>query len=107
MKFRTPQKDKKSQSDKFKESARELECDEDEARWEEKLRKVVKAPTGSDKRMPDFSDPKLQNKTFTDGYLDGWCSVKSGSNPPIPAHAIPAGKTAYQHGYELGKKAAE
>lgn len=34
--------EKKSQSDKFKEAARELECDEDEARWEEKLRKVVK-----------------------------------------------------------------
>lgn len=42
---------KKSQSDKFKEAARELECDEDEARWEEKLRKVVKqkpAPEKSD-----------------------------------------------------------
>lgn len=34
--------DKKTQSDKFKEAARELECDEDEARWDERLRKVVK-----------------------------------------------------------------
>ncbi|MCL4671935.1 MAG: hypothetical protein KJZ64_03155 [Sphingomonadaceae bacterium] len=31
-----------TQSDKFKEAARELECDEDEARWDERLRKVAK-----------------------------------------------------------------
>ena len=31
-----------SQSDKFKDAARDLECDEDEARWEERLRKVAK-----------------------------------------------------------------
>lgn len=33
----------KSQADKFKEAARELEADEDEARWKERLRKVTKA----------------------------------------------------------------
>jgi hypothetical protein len=33
----------KSQSDKFKEAARELEADEDEKRWEERLRKIAKA----------------------------------------------------------------
>ena len=33
---------KTSQSDKFKEAARDAECDEDEARWEERLRKVAK-----------------------------------------------------------------
>ena len=33
---------KKSQSDKFKEAAREHEADEDEARWEERLKKVAK-----------------------------------------------------------------
>lgn len=33
--------DPKSQSDKFKEAARELECDEDEARWDERLKKVA------------------------------------------------------------------
>ena len=41
--------DDKSQSDKFKKAARELECDEDEARWDERLRKVVRqkpAPEG-------------------------------------------------------------
>ena len=32
----------KSQSDKFKEAARELEADEDEAHWDERLKKVAK-----------------------------------------------------------------
>lgn len=32
----------KSQLDKFKQAARELESDEDEARWDEKLGKLVK-----------------------------------------------------------------
>jgi hypothetical protein len=32
-----------AQSDKFKEAARELGADEDETRWEERLRKVAKA----------------------------------------------------------------
>lgn len=35
--------DDKSQSEKFKELARELEADEDEARWDERLKKVGKA----------------------------------------------------------------
>jgi hypothetical protein len=30
------------QAEKFKEAARELGCDEDEARWDERLRKVAK-----------------------------------------------------------------
>jgi hypothetical protein len=34
--------DKQAQSDKFKQAARDLECDPDEAKWEDKLRKVVK-----------------------------------------------------------------
>lgn len=34
--------DQKNQSDKFKEAARELESDENERRWEERLKKVVK-----------------------------------------------------------------
>jgi hypothetical protein len=34
--------DKQTQIDKFKQAARDLECDPDEARWEDKLRKVVK-----------------------------------------------------------------
>lgn len=39
------------QLDRFKEAA--LECDEDEARWEEKLRKVVKQK--DEKRKPTDS----------------------------------------------------
>lgn len=34
--------EKKSQSDKFKQTAREHEADEDEGRWEKRLRKVAK-----------------------------------------------------------------
>jgi hypothetical protein len=34
--------DKQMQSDRFKEAAREVDADEDEARWEERLRKVAK-----------------------------------------------------------------
>ena len=39
----------KSQSDKFKEAARELEADEDEKHWEERLKKVAK-------QKPDRTD---------------------------------------------------
>lgn len=39
-----------SQSDKFKQAAREHECDEDEARWDERLKKIVeKKPAGDGK----------------------------------------------------------
>jgi hypothetical protein len=38
--------DSKTQSDKFKQAAREHEADEDEARWEERLRKIAKAKPG-------------------------------------------------------------
>ena len=31
-----------TQGEKFKEAARELEADEDEARWQERLKKVAK-----------------------------------------------------------------
>jgi hypothetical protein len=31
-----------TQSDKFKDAARALECDEDEARWDDRLRKIAK-----------------------------------------------------------------
>lgn len=42
-----------SQLDKFKEVARELEADEDEARWEERLKKVAKAKTASSEDAAD------------------------------------------------------
>ena len=44
--------DEKSQSDKFKEAAREHEADEDEARWEDRLRKLAKAKP-EDKKPAD------------------------------------------------------
>jgi hypothetical protein len=34
--------DSKTQSDKFKEAAREHEADEDETRWEERLKKIAR-----------------------------------------------------------------
>lgn len=37
------------QVDKFVEAARELEADEDEARWDERLKKVAKAKPVPDK----------------------------------------------------------
>ena len=40
---------KKSQLDKFKEAARELEADEDEAHWDERLRKLAKVKPKSEK----------------------------------------------------------
>ena len=32
-----------SQAERFKQLARELECDEDEARWDERLKRIAKA----------------------------------------------------------------
>lgn len=39
----------KSQTDKFKQAARELEADENEARWDERLKRVVKTKPKSGK----------------------------------------------------------
>ena len=39
--------DKRSQSDKFKDAARERDADEDEKHWEERLRKVAKPKPAS------------------------------------------------------------
>ena len=38
----TTERDRQSQSDKFKALARELEADEDEARWDERLTKIAR-----------------------------------------------------------------
>ena len=38
-----PLRKPQSQADKFKAAARKSECDEDEARWQERLKKVAKA----------------------------------------------------------------
>ena len=40
-----------SQSDKFKEAARELGCDEDEARWDDTLRKVARQKPTDEKQL--------------------------------------------------------
>jgi hypothetical protein len=42
MKRTTPTTSEPSQSDKFKQAARELEADDDEKRWEERLKKIAK-----------------------------------------------------------------
>jgi len=39
----------KSQSEKFKEAARELECDDDERRFDERMRKIVEKKPNEDK----------------------------------------------------------
>jgi hypothetical protein len=44
-----PIDDKRSQSDEFKEAAPELGCDRDEARWDERLRKVAGHKSGLEK----------------------------------------------------------
>ena len=43
---------KQTQADKFKEAAREHEADEDDARWEERLRKLAKS-TPEEKKPAD------------------------------------------------------
>lgn len=49
----TPDKDPKTQLDKFRELARELECDEDEPAFEDKLKKVATAPKPDPKPSRD------------------------------------------------------
>jgi hypothetical protein len=45
------QVDSKIQSDKFKQAARDFECDEEEARWDMQLKKVAKRESAPD--MPN------------------------------------------------------
>ncbi len=40
----------KTQHDKFKEAAKELDCNEDEARFDEKLKRVVDLKKAKDKK---------------------------------------------------------
>lgn len=44
---------KKTQADKFKEAAREHGADEDEARWEERLRKIATRNPKADELTPE------------------------------------------------------
>ena len=51
-------KEPQSQSDRFIEKGRELECDEDEDRFNETLRRIVpdKAGSKASKRSPAFNE---------------------------------------------------
>ena len=49
----TTERHPESQSDKFKALARELEADEDEARWDERLTKVVAHKLAPDAEKPE------------------------------------------------------
>ena len=44
---------RKSQSDRFAEAARQLECDDDEAKFNAKLKKVAKATKPKDDKPAD------------------------------------------------------
>lgn len=48
-----PQDDSKSQLDKFKELAREVEADEDEARWDERLTRVARHKPAPESEKPE------------------------------------------------------
>ena len=51
---RTPQAEsRKSQPDKFRDLARELWCNEDEAAFEETVRRVAKAPPATEVEKPE------------------------------------------------------
>ena len=46
----------KSQHDKFKEAARELECDEDEARLDANIKKLAKSGEKKPEKKPEKKD---------------------------------------------------
>ena len=48
-----PSEPSPSQTDKFKEVARELECDDDQARFDERMRKLVKAKPAPKPEKPE------------------------------------------------------
>jgi hypothetical protein len=46
-------RDKQTQTDKFKRAAKDAQCDEDEAAFEKRLKKIAKAPPPKpDKKKP-------------------------------------------------------
>lgn len=49
----TPKPDDQSPADKFRDLARQLECDEDEATFEDQLRKIAKPPKPSEDSARD------------------------------------------------------
>lgn len=46
-------------------------------------------------------------QTFEQGYKDGYWSIIPGAPYAIPSYAIPAGKTPYEWGFEIGVQAAK
>lgn len=48
--MKTPRPDERSQRQKFEDLARELEADEDEKRFENELRRIVKPPQPAPKK---------------------------------------------------------
>jgi hypothetical protein len=47
------------------------------------------------------------NRSFADGYINGWQSVMGRATvPAIPAYAVPAGMTEFEAGYQRGVEAA-
>ena len=48
----------KDQSERFKQTARELECDDDPERFAERVRKVAKAPRAPKSKAPRRDDEK-------------------------------------------------
>ena len=48
-----PKKSTLTQLDRFREAARELECDDDEARFDAKLKKIATAPKPKDEKPAD------------------------------------------------------
>jgi len=49
-KSQKPQQTSKSQAERFIETARQLECDEDKERFEEKLKRIAKAKPKPDQK---------------------------------------------------------
>lgn len=45
-------------------------------------------------------------KTFSQGYTDGYRSIRSGVLPSIPSYRIPIGLTPYQWGFKMGEEDA-
>jgi hypothetical protein len=45
-------------------------------------------------------------RTFEEGFIDGYRSVQPGAPISVPPHTVPAGKTPYEWGFELGAQAA-
>ena len=48
--------------------------------------------------------PAYPSKTFNDGYLDGYQSLRPGVVPSVPPYnKVPTGLTPYQWGFTLGE----